>query len=41
VIVVLPPGSAARVQAGADATGRPVHEVVDQALARYLDASVD
>jgi hypothetical protein len=39
--VVLPPALAERVQAESAATGRPVREVVDQALARYFDVSVD
>jgi hypothetical protein len=39
--VTLPPEVAARVQAESDATGRPVREVVDEALARYFDVSVD
>jgi hypothetical protein len=39
--LTIPPTLAARVQAESDATGRPVREVVDQALARYFDVSVD
>lgn len=39
--ITVPPALAARVQAESAATGRPVREVVDQALARYFDVSVD
>jgi hypothetical protein len=41
VTVTLPPAVAARVQAESAATGRPVGEVVDEALARYFDVPVD
>jgi hypothetical protein len=37
----IPPAVVARVQAESAATGRPVRDVVDQALARYFDVSVD
>jgi hypothetical protein len=39
--LTISPVLASRVQAESDATGRPVREVVDQALARYFDVSVD
>jgi hypothetical protein len=39
--VTLPPAVAARVRAASAASGRPVGEVVDEALARYFDVPVD
>lgn len=39
--VSLPPATAARLRAESSATGRPVRELVDEAVVRYLDVSVD
>ena len=41
VTVVLPPGIAARVRAESAVTGRTVPQLVDEALGRYFDVSVD
>ena len=39
--VTLPPALAARVQAESASTGRPIAEIVDEALGRYFDVPVD
>ena len=37
----LPPSVAARLQAESAESGRPVRDLVDEALARYYDVPVD
>jgi hypothetical protein len=39
--ITLPPGIAARLQAESAESGRPVRDLVDEALARYYDVPVD